>query len=234
MPCGHSVAEGLGGVLDEDNTLLQSKLPQLQESIQEFYDSVPQLNNSLFIINYLLNLFLYSIFYHPRFYWIPHGIPWLKLGETIFTTEFEVARINHHVIKLGKNLILNFDGIRKKRLELTRIYTEKLKTLRKEFVFFPEFDGEDIALLRFPLIFKNEEKRNFTLAELKRRRLGATGMYPVSLNEQNGVTPYLPGHESYPHAKFISQRILTLPLHEHVRIEDINLICEIIEKSGSA
>jgi dTDP-4-amino-4,6-dideoxygalactose transaminase len=112
-----------------------------------------------------------------------------------------------------------------------RIYMKKLEGLKQEFVFFPEFDGEDIALLRFPLILKNEEKRDCTLAELKKRGLGATGMYPLSLNEQNGVTPYLPGHESYPHAKFISQRILTLPLHEHVRIEDINLICEIIEKS---
>jgi dTDP-4-amino-4,6-dideoxygalactose transaminase len=55
-------------------------------------------------------------------------------------------------------------------------------------------------------------------------------MYPVPLNEQEGVSPYLVGSKAYPNAKFVSERILTLPTHEYVRVKDIERIREIIGK----
>ncbi len=204
--------------------------PKLQEPVQKFYDSLSQNGHSLLTLHYFLNLFLYSIFYYPKLYWIPQGIPLLKLGETIFTTDYRVERINPNVVRLGNTLIVGFDEIRKKRLELSKVYIKKLKPLRKEFVFFPELDGEEVTFLRFPIIFKDKEKRDRTLVELKKRGLGASGMYPVPLSEQEGVPSHLKSNESFPNAKFISERILTLPLHEKVKVEDIDRSCEIIER----
>jgi dTDP-4-amino-4,6-dideoxygalactose transaminase len=204
---------------------------KLKKIVQEFYRSLPQSNHSLFItIHYFLNLFFYSIFYYPRLYWIPQNIRWLKLGETIFTLDFELERINPTITKLGNTLMLDFDGIRKKRQELTKIYRETLEPLRDEFGFLPEFEGEDIALLRFPIIFKNKEKRDRILAQLKKKGLGASGMYPVPLNEQDGVPSYLKTIESYPNAKATSEKLLTLPLHGHVKMNDIERIHQIIEQ----
>ena len=202
---------------------------ELLKCVQEAYVSLPQADTSLYSFRYVLNLLFYSIFYHPKLYWIPERLPWLKLGETIFTLSFGIDRINPHVVKLGNKLISNFDEIRESRLKITEFYIEKLKGFRDEFTFFPKTDG---ALLRFPIIFRSREKRDRILVELKKRGLGATGMYPVPLNEQEGVSPYFTGNETYPNAKFVSERILTLPIHEHVRVEDIEHIRQIIQKAG--
>jgi dTDP-4-amino-4,6-dideoxygalactose transaminase len=110
---------------------------------------------------------------------------------------------------------------------------EKLETLRQEFVLLPESSDNRIALLRYPLILKSKEKRDRILEELKRRGLGATGSYPVPLNEQPGAAVYFDGKESYPNAKYVSERILTLPLHEHVKGSDIENMIEIINKELS-
>ena len=66
------------------------------------------------------------------------------------------------------------------------------------------------------------------LAHLKSKGLGATGRYPVPLDEQEGVAPYLKSTESYPIAKFISERILTLPLHEYITLSDVERIAKIM------
>ena len=68
------------------------------------------------------------------------------------------------------------------------------------------------------------------MAQLKKRGLGATGMYPVPLNEQDGVPSYLKTIESYPNAKATSEKLLTLPLHGHVKMNDIKRIHQIIEQ----
>ena len=107
---------------------------------------------------------------------------------------------------------------------------EKLERWSEEFVYLPEINGDHVSMLRFPLILKSKEKRDRILAELRHKGLGATGMYPVPLNEQKGVPNHLFEGDLYPNAKRHSERILTLPLHEYVKMNDINLICGVIEK----
>jgi dTDP-4-amino-4,6-dideoxygalactose transaminase len=176
---------------------------------------------------------LYTLFFNPNFFWIPQRIPWLQLGETIFTLDYEVKRLNPRILRLGGRLIPEFEKIRRKRQELAKVYKEKLEPFRQEFVFLPEPGDTRIALLRFPLILKSKEKRDRILAELKRKGLGATGSYPVPLNEQPGAAEYFDRKESYPNAKFISERILTLPLHESVAGSDIEKMLGIIERGLS-
>jgi len=197
---------------------------------KKHFDPLPESNHVISGIRYFLNLSLYSAFYHPNLYSIPQRMPGLRLGETFFTLDFSIQKMNSYVLRVGNKLMPHFDSIRKRRVELMRIYAEKLESFKEEFAFFPEFNGEDIALLRFPIVFKDRGKRDRILIELKKRGLGATGMYPVPLNEQGGVSPYLMGNETHPNAKFVSERILTLPIHEHVRVEDIDHIRQIIEK----
>lgn len=203
---------------------------ELYESLNKVYQSLQNMNPLLFLPQYFLSLFLYSIFYHPRMHWFPKCLPWLRIGETFFTLDFEITKIGQKVITLGNSLFEKFREIRKIRLDLTKLYKERLSQFQEEFEFFPEYDGNDIALLRFPIIFKRIEKRDKILAYLKDKGLGATGSFPVPLNELEGVPPYLKGNASYPNAKFISERILTLPLHSHVKMKHIDQICQIIKK----
>lgn len=201
-----------------------------RETIQGFYSSLSGGNHFPPTILYFFNLLIYSIFYHPNLYWIPQSMPWLKLGETIFSLDFEIRSLNPQVLRTGQELFLNFQKIREKRNDLAAAYLEKLERGSEEFVFLPKIKNDDVSLLRFPIILKSKEKRDRILAELRQRGLGATGMYPVPLNEQEGVPNHLFRGEFYPNAKRHSRGILTLPLQEYVRMKDINLICGVIEK----
>jgi perosamine synthetase len=203
-----------------------------EESIRAQYDSLTE-NYFPSSLSYLINLLLYTLFFNPNFYWIPQRIPWLQLGETIFTLDYEVKRLNPKILRLGGRLIPEFEKIRRRRKELAKVYKEKLEHLRQELVFLPEPGDNRSALLRFPLILMNKEKRDRILADLKGSGLGATGSFPVPLNEQPGAAKYFDGKESYPNAKFVSERILTLPLHEYVTGSDIEKMIGIIEKGLS-
>jgi hypothetical protein len=202
------------------------------EAVRTKYDLLP-VASAPSSFSYLINLLLYSVFFHPNFYWMPQRLPWLQLGETIFTLDYEVKRLNPRILRLGGQLFPEFEKIRRKRQQLAKDYKEKLAPFRQEFVFLPETGDNRIALLRFPLILKSREKRDRILAELKRNGLGATGSYPVPLNEQPGAAEYFDRKVSYPNAKFISERILTLPLHESVAGSDIEKMLGIIERGLS-
>jgi len=203
-----------------------------RETIQGFCSSLSRSNHSPQIVFYFFNFLIYSIFYSPYLYWIPQNIPWLRLGETIFSLDFEIGSLNSYALRIGRTLIKDFEKIREAREQIARAYGDGLKNFCEEFVYIPEWDKANISLLRFPIILRSREKRDRILFDLKKRRLGATGMYPVPLNEQEGIPRNLFKEEGklYPNAKHHSERILTLPLHEHVRIKDIELICDIIEK----
>jgi dTDP-4-amino-4,6-dideoxygalactose transaminase len=116
-------------------------------------------------------------------------------------------------------------------LYVARIYRESLDRFREDFAYMPECDDNDdhIALLRFPLIFKKKERRDSVLGKLRAAGLGATGMYPAPLNEISGTKSYLPDNEVFPEAKSISERILTLPIHEYVNARDIQKIKKVFE-----
>jgi perosamine synthetase len=203
---------------------------KFQEDVQTQYALISRFAFLPTPLSYLINLLVYSIFYHPRFYWIPQNIPWLKLGETVFSLDFEIRGLNPQVLRTGQRLFLNLQQIRKRRNNLAATYMEKLERWNEEFVYLPEKNSDHVSLLRFPLILKSKEKRDRILTELRHKGLGATGMYPVPLNEQEGIPNHLFKGELYPNAKRHSERILTLPLHEYVTMNDIDLICGVIEK----
>ena len=59
---------------------------------------------------------------------------------------------------------------------------------------------------------------------LSQQRLGASCSYPTPLNEIAGFRKYLSAGYEYPGAKFVADRILTLPTHPYVNEYDIQKI----------
>jgi dTDP-4-amino-4,6-dideoxygalactose transaminase len=205
---------------------LQVNNPRLTEHVNSVYGPLP-ISNLPFICAYYLKVLLYAVFFRPNLYWIPERIPWLRLGETIFTLNFRIEKMQPGVKPLGSTLALKCSEILEKRMELTEVYKEHLGKFKEEFSFFPGSVGKDVMLHRFPIIFRRRETRDQVLHELREKGLGATGMYPVPLNEQEGVACYLKHGGSFPNAKFVSERVLTLPLHEYVTQKDVKGIEEV-------
>lgn len=201
--------------------------PDLMESVNQNFNSLESSNQKMAIAEYFIMLLIYSAFFHPRMYWFPQSLPWLQLGETVFTLDLDIKKMNSLAIKLGNELFPQFNEIRKNRMRLTKRYLESLTQFEKAFQFIPNDSQDEIALLRFPIIFKRGEERNKILLTLKKEGLGATGSYPVSIDKQQGVSKYLRANATFPNAVIISERILTLPLHEFVTPKDIENISNI-------
>jgi dTDP-4-amino-4,6-dideoxygalactose transaminase len=201
---------------------------ELDAPVTKVYQSLPKPKKWRFLSGYLFLLFLYAIFYHPRAHWLPRSLPWLRLGDTYFILDYDITKIGPRVLNFGNTVFKTFEEIRKIRLNLATRYRERLEGIQEAFAYFPNFKGDNIALLRFPIIFKEKEVRDRILKYLEEKGLGATGSFPVPLNELEGACDYLDKNETYSNAKEISERILTLPLHEYVTLEDIDHISQII------
>lgn len=197
--------------------------PALKAEAEEIYADLVSRPRTGFLAGYTLLLLLYSVFFHPRTHWLPRSMPFLKLGETHYVEDFFVGRIGDGVLGFGERVHLEYAEIRETRKRLAGYYHEMLKPYLGEFAFLPEAESEDdVALLRYPIVFKESDKRDTVLAALLKKGLGASGSYPVPLNELEGSASQIQNPQwGFPNGKAISQRILTLPLHCYVREEDI-------------
>ena len=175
----------------------------------------------------ILKALLYSIFLHPRLYWIPQHLPFLKLGETIFNLDFKMKRIDAFTSALGIEMIEHTSEINMIRAKNENLIFKKLSGFRNYFL----TSGYNTShLLRFPLLMKNRKQKESVLPELKRRGVGATSMYPAPLNLFKETKKYFNGNDHYKNAQSFSERILTFPLHEYVTEKDIDKIKETLEK----
>lgn len=203
----------------------------LREHIKVEHDLVNCQDTFSSRFGYVAKLILYSLFFHPSLYWIPARTPGLRLGETYFSLDIDLEKINQHIISIGNIIVSKLSEIRQTRLRVAALYRKALDRFLNELAYIPEYADDDdrVALLRFPIIFKKKEKRDRILLRLGAKGLGATGMYPTPLNEIQGTSPYLSDRESYPVAKSVSRRILTLPLHENVSQRDIEKIVRVFD-----
>lgn len=172
---------------------------------------------------YLVKLALYSLLFPPSRYWVPASMPWLGLGETRFDSNLNVKKARPLALSLVGTLLERFELLQQARIRRVRAYSEVLAPFRELLAFVP-FEGKEdapAALLRYPVIFKKKRNRDIVLERLRSRGLGATGMYPAPLNELPGTAAYFTHSPSCPSAKFVSERILTLPVHDYVTDNDI-------------
>jgi hypothetical protein len=172
-------------------------------------------------VGYKLMLLLYSVFFNPRLYWIPAGLPGLRLGDTYFTLDIDLSGPEPAMVRIGNELYRSWERIRDNRLELAEIYREALSGLAT-------YTPPGTALLRFPILAQDGRERDRILTAAGKEGLGATGMYPVPLNRLAGLSDYFSKDEHYPEAQAIADRLITLPLHEHVTERDIDRIRRIV------
>lgn len=173
--------------------------------------------------SYKLSLLLYSIFFNPRLFWIPAGLPGLRLGDTYFTLDIDLSGPEPAMVRIGNELYRSWQRIRASRLKLAKLYSEALPGVT---ICAPP----GTALLRFPILANDDRERERILTAAMNEGLGATGMYPVPLNELAGLSDHFPEDESYPEARKVADRLITLPLHEHVTERDIDRIRRIVAK----
>lgn len=173
-----------------------------------------------------LKLTFYFMFINPLVYFIPERLTFLKLGETIYSTDFDIGILVPLQSALGNLMLRKVNKVNDERRRKALLLHERLRNLSG--INFIENVNGDALYLRFPFFIKNETKREEIYDRLRHRGLGVTKMYPEPLDRIKPLSPHLNRREKYPNAEAVSRQILTLPTHYGVTEDDINCMATII------
>jgi dTDP-4-amino-4,6-dideoxygalactose transaminase len=180
----------------------------------------------------LLKLAMYSAFLRPWLYGIPNGIPALKLGVTQYRTDFALTSESSLLAALALVMLRRLDEFTAARIENATRLTAALgdvsgvRAIRVHPRAQPSF-------VRYPVLVDDASVRRRLLDRLTRAGIGATGSYPGSIADipdLRGVFPAMPDASG---ARYVADRILTLPTHPYVGSHDTTVIADII-RAGAA
>jgi dTDP-4-amino-4,6-dideoxygalactose transaminase len=164
----------------------------------------------------IVSVALMSVFISPYLYWFPHGLSFLKIGETKFYKDFPVFRLSGFKAGLLRHWRNTLDGYNRTRSEFGEFYLRELNLKGTLPIYsFP------IPYLRFP-IYVNESGLKGAYDHY--RFFGVTRMYPDSVNNIKEIRNQFIGSDCK-NAENIAETLLTLPTHSLIREHDrINLL----------
>jgi perosamine synthetase len=180
--------------------------------------------------SYCLSLGLYALFSNPHLYWLPQMMPYLNLGGTVFEPEFETTRGLGAAATLANMMISALEKDKEVRVMNSQWYSDNLS---QRFIDHGSRRGE-YPYLRYPLLIDDKDLRSRILEKLIQEGTGATGSYPVPLNELPKLREILADAAEYRYAKKISESIVTLPVHSRVSVTDRENIKRIIQQVSHA
>lgn len=202
----------------------------LTPNVARIFETIPEPTGPLTSSRYLIKLGFYSFLFHPLLFWLPQRLPFLHIGETVFTLDLDYGKMLPLTVRLGQAMVEHVELLRSCRQALAGKYADQLKEISEHLAHFPSVDS-GVHLLRFPLIFRRKRDRDACLEALLRAKLGASGSYPCPLNGFPAAVPHLPSPVACPNALEISRKVLTLPLHPYVRDRDVDRVAGIVRKT---
>ena len=212
---------GGGAVLASDplliNRLNQKQLSLLKRSRLQFWI-------------YRLKVFLYNRLLHPRLYFFPASLPWLKLGETRFKPMQSVhaAYIENVLLLDNNNDRYLHNKFSQRQSALKQIVGDSgLDLLQNNCEIDPELD----RLIRYPVLLADREQRDRLFEQLESAGLGASKMYQRPLNKIEGLVELFENQGEFPCAEKFAETVLTLPLHSRVGLKDLKRIESILSSA---
>lgn len=153
---------------------------------------------------------------HPSLYWIPQGLPFLDIGASVFSTEFEIKDFTDMQALIGMRMLERLGKINEGRRAKARALRAGLD--RFGALSFPEqIEGAEPVYLRLPVRCAGPRR--------PAPQLGIVKSYPSPLNEIKELRPFLAGSQDrFPGAAEFAAQALTLPTHGYVTERDIAAI----------
>jgi perosamine synthetase len=164
---------------------------------------------------------------HPRLFWIPRGLPFLKLGETLFETDFPILKMSSFQAGLTKNWQRKLEKLREIRKSKVNRWIDILEADGKHGSVFAR--SRSLALLRLPLRVSNEKKRAALLRESATMGLGIMPAYPTSID----AIPELRGkidEGKFPVAERRARELVTLPTHGYLTESDMVAVGRLVSR----
>ena len=199
---GKNVTCGSGGAIVTSST-------EIAAAIAEEYRHLPP-PGAWETLKDLAGLVLMAIFIRPWLYWIPAGLPFLRLGETIFPADVPVKRLSGLKAGLLRGWSERLARANRRRAETAAYFSRRLpKALA---------NGSVHPYLRFPIVAATPGERTQLFSRSTARGLGLSPAYPACLSEIPQMKSIVRG--SYPTAQQIAGTLFTVPTHEWLSDRD--------------
>lgn len=157
---------------------------------------------------------------YPRIYWLPKLLPFLKLGETRFDPSFPIRRLSSFQAGLAHRWKAALNKLKAARaVNANKIagYGIKLPGVCR---------GTMPDVIRYPLLVADSETKKKTLRKSEKMGLGISDGYPDSIDGIDELRNLL-AVTTFPVAKDIAERIVTLPVHPFVNDSEMKSILQL-------
>ena len=199
-----------GGIVITDRDDIACRIEDQIKGIKRFSRAaaIAQIFKALFL----------SVFVHPRLYWFPKSLPFLRLGETIYDERFVIRRLSPFQAGLAKGWQSKVEYLKEAR----RMRAVRFLPLCRSGNFHGYVTVEDNLpdLLRFPLLSRKAGLEDDSNSLGVMNRLGIVPYYPTSIRDIEELKDLFAG-EQYPGADRVATHLVTLPIHLFVSEDDI-------------
>jgi len=208
---GKNITCGSGGIIVTnsrkiaaavENEIAGLESPGIKETVREFF-----------------MVLALGLFIHPAAYWFPAGLPFLKLGETVFYRDFPVKKFSGMKAGLLKNWRKRLEESNDARRKNTAYFCGRLRSMLRL------SNGSSIPCLRLPAMpdEAGTKERNFSSPDMA--GLGISRMYPTAINEVEEIRERFDGM-AFPSAEKAAESLLTIPTHQLLTEKDKEKIVE--------
>ncbi|HAM51931.1 MAG TPA: aminotransferase DegT [Nitrospiraceae bacterium] len=214
---GKNITCGSGGVIVTDSESIACEIEREQRQIDEM--SIAE------ILKEFIKVLLMTIFLRPSLYWLPSGLPSLKLGETMYDVDFPIRKLSGMQAGL-------LAGWRRRLEESNAVRARNASSLTAR-LNLPRPLLTSVPYLRLPVLVKSREAREHIDALSLKEGLGISKMYPAPINQIDEIRGQFKEAE-FPRASEVAERLRTLPTHQFVSEKDIETICRCFENEYDA
>ena len=149
---GKNITSGSGGIIITNSSKIAGAIEKHYSGLKE-----PGIIGSL---KEFLQILLMSIFIQPFLYWLPAGLTFLKLGQTIFYKDFSIKKLSGMKAGLLHGWQERLEKTNQIRKENGEYFNKRLR-LRSRLSNRGEGGGEGaIPYLRLPVLVSNKEIRD--------------------------------------------------------------------------
>lgn len=208
-----------GGALFLHNKMLSDFFKKATRLIT---DTVPALvgdHKSTTSIKYQLKARLFNLFCTPIFYGLATKLPFLSIGKTTFYPLINIEPMDNDqrlLLSSAVDSYMNFFPKAEQKLRQS-LSQNKMATQTNN------------RLLRYPLLCRSKSERDLLIKKLNHAGIGASPFYDALLPDIEGVDTKLKQYSTISHAKVLSEKMLTLPIHQGISPECVNLMVVIIK-----
>lgn len=209
---GKNITCGSGGIVVTNSD-------EIAETLKTLYRALPAVG-PLESFKELLKLGLMRAFLNPRLFWLPKGLPFLKIGQTLFETDFPVTTLSGMKAGILMNWRERLARANRERAQVGDYYVDRLGLRGTR--------SGTVPYLRFPIVLGSREERDRLYAASEESGLGVSTMYPRAISALPEIQP-TGGGMACPVAEMLAERLVTLPTHSLVSAGDKEQVCRLVE-----